>query len=111
MLTASPGAQRRFIETMALFFDSVEQQARDRDSGAIPDLESYIALRRDTSGCKPCWALLECNPSRFLCPSAPFDRDTSLDAYNLHLPDEVMEHQLIASIEEAANDLVTWSNV
>jgi hypothetical protein len=58
--TASPGAQRRFIETMDLFFQSVTQQALDRATGVIPDLESYIALRRDTSGCKPCWALIEC---------------------------------------------------
>lgn len=57
--TASPGAQRRFIETFELFFRAVAQQARDRASGNIPDLESYIAMRRDTSGCKPCWALIE----------------------------------------------------
>ena len=46
---------------MDFFFQSVTQQAQDRASGVIPDLESYIALRRDTSGCKPCWALIECD--------------------------------------------------
>lgn len=69
IVTASPGAQQRFIETMDFFFQSVTQQALDRAAGIIPDLESYIALRRDTSGCKPCWALIECNyiffPSAF----------------------------------------------
>ena len=69
----------------------MSQQALDRD-GAIPDLESYIALRRDTSGCKPCWALIEY-------------------ANNLDIPDEIMEHPIIRSLGEAANDLVTWSNV
>ena len=44
------------------------------------------------SGCKPCWALIEY-------------------AYNLDLPDEVMEHPTILALGEAANDLVTWSNV
>ena len=34
-----------------------------------------------------------------------------LDAYNLDIPDEVMEHPIIVSLGEAANDLVTWSNV
>ena len=34
-----------------------------------------------------------------------------LDAYNLDIPDEVMEHPIIMSLGEAANDLVTWSNV
>ncbi|KAG5646722.1 hypothetical protein DXG03_002404 [Asterophora parasitica] len=89
--TASPGAQQRFIETFDFFFQSVTQQAIDRAAGVIPDLESYIALRRDTSGCKPCWALIEY-------------------ANNLDIPDEVMEHPIIQSLGEAANDLVTWSN-
>ncbi|PPQ77980.1 hypothetical protein CVT25_015447 [Psilocybe cyanescens] len=89
--TASPGAQQRFIETFDFFFQSVTQQALDRAAGVIPDLESYIALRRDTSGCKPCWALIEY-------------------ASNLDIPDEVMEHPTILALGEAANDLVTWSN-
>jgi hypothetical protein len=90
--TASQGSQQRFIETFDFFFQAVSQQAFDRAHGAIPDLESYIALRRDTSGCKPCWALIEY-------------------ANNLDIPDEVMEHPIIRNLGEAANDLVTWSNV
>ncbi|KAJ8487526.1 hypothetical protein ONZ45_g9641 [Pleurotus djamor] len=89
--TGSPGAQQRFIETFDFFFQAVSQQAQDRAEGVIPDLESYIALRRDTSGCKPCWALIEY-------------------ANNLNIPDEVMEHPIIRNLGEAANDLVTWSN-
>ena len=34
-----------------------------------------------------------------------------LDSGNLDIPDEVMEHPLICNLGEAANDLVTWSNV
>ncbi|XP_006463368.1 hypothetical protein AGABI2DRAFT_208101 [Agaricus bisporus var. bisporus H97] len=89
--TSSPGTQQRFIETMDFFFQSVTQQALDRANGVIPDLDSYIALRRDTSGCKPCWALIEY-------------------ANNLKIPDEVMDHPTILALGEAANDLVTWSN-
>jgi hypothetical protein len=77
---------------MEFFFQSVNQQALDRKLGRIPDLESYIAIRRDTSGCKPCWALIEY-------------------ANGLHIPDEVMEHPSLVALGEAANDLVTWSNV
>ncbi|KAI0701357.1 terpenoid synthase [Cytidiella melzeri] len=91
IVTASPGAQQRFRETMDFFFQAVTQQAVDREAGVVPDLESYISLRRDTSGCKPCWALIEY-------------------AYNLHIPDEVMDHPIIRNLGEAANDLVTWSN-
>ena len=77
---------------MDLFFKAVTIQARDRATGIIPDLEDYIIVRRDTSGCKPCWALIEY-------------------ASGLDLPDEVMEHPIIQSLDEATNDLVTWSNV
>ena len=84
--------QQRFMETMDFFFRAVTQQAQDRENGVVPDLESYISMRRDTSGCKPCWALIEY-------------------AYNLDLPDEVMDHPIIRALGEAANDLVTWSNV
>ena len=34
-----------------------------------------------------------------------------VDANNLDIPDEVMEHPIIQSLNEATNDLVTWSNV
>lgn len=77
---------------MGLFFQAVRQQALDRANSTIPDLESYIALRQDTSGCKPSWALIEY-------------------AYHLDIPDDVMNHPIIRSLGEAANDLVTWSNV
>lgn len=90
--TASEGMKRRFIHTFDLFFIAVTQQAEDRTASVIPDLESYISLRRDTSGCKPCWALIEY-------------------ANGLDIPDEVMEHEVIATLDEASNDLVTWSNV
>lgn len=77
---------------MELFFQAVQQQALDRANGTIPDLESYIALRRDTSGCKSSWVLIEY-------------------AHHLDIPDDVMDHPVIRSLGDATNDLVTWSNV
>jgi len=91
MAESSPGCQKRFTHTMDLFFKAVTIQARDRATRDIPDLEDYIAIRRDTSACRPCWALIEY-------------------AYGLDLSDEVMEHQIIQSLDEVANDLVSWSN-
>jgi len=35
---------------MGLFFEAVNIQAKARDSSEIPTLESYIDIRRDTSG-------------------------------------------------------------
>lgn len=45
-----PGAQSRFKEALTLFFEAVNIQTSARDAGIIPDLESYIDVRRDTSG-------------------------------------------------------------
>jgi hypothetical protein len=77
---------------MDLFFKAATIQARDRVAGVIPDLEDYIIVRRDTSNSKAFWALIEY-------------------ASGLDLPDEVMEHPIIESLGEAANDLITWANV
>ncbi|KAJ7706896.1 isoprenoid synthase domain-containing protein, partial [Mycena rosella] len=88
---AGPGTQARFKETLGLFFEAVNIQTAMRDTGVIPDLESYIALRRDTSGCKPCWALIEY-------------------ALDIDLPNFVVEDPVIAALNQSTNDLVTWSN-
>lgn len=77
---------------MELFFIAVEQQAADRADGVTPDLESYISVRRDTSGCKSCFALIEY-------------------AAGIDLPDEVVCHPVVQTLEEATNDVVAWSNV
>ncbi|KAI0053966.1 terpenoid synthase [Auriscalpium vulgare] len=86
-----PAVQQRFKSSMNMFFQSVHQQASDRARGIIPDLESYIDIRRDTSGCKPVFDLIEYS-------------------HGFALPDEVVEHPTIMALNEGANDLVTWSN-
>ncbi|KAJ7029378.1 terpenoid synthase [Mycena alexandri] len=88
---AGPGTQARFKETLAMFFEAVHIQAQQRDSDCVADLESYISLRRDTSGCKPCWALIEY-------------------ALDIDLPPFVVEDEVIMALNQSTNDLVTWSN-
>jgi hypothetical protein len=88
---AGPGPQARFKETLELFFEAVNVQALARDSDVIPDLESYIDVRRDTSGCKPVFDLIEY-------------------ALDIDLPDYVVEHPTIKALNQSTNDLVTWSN-
>jgi len=88
---AKPAVQHRFKETLAQFFESVNLQARDRDANIIPDLESFIDIRRDTSGCKSVFDLVEY-------------------AMDIELPDEVHGHPVIAALRQGSNDLVTWSN-
>lgn len=89
---AGPGVQARFKESLQLFFEAVNRQAHDRDNGIIPDLESYIDVRRDNSGCKPVFDLIEY-------------------AMRIDLPDHVIIHPIIKALNQGTNDLVTWSNV
>ncbi|OBZ69189.1 Alpha-muurolene synthase [Grifola frondosa] len=88
---AKPGPQARFKESLQLFFEAVNQQARDREAGVIPDLESYIDMRRDTSGCKPVFDLIEY-------------------AMGIDLPEFVVTHPIIKALNQCTNDLITWSN-
>lgn len=74
---------------METYFDA---QCLEADSRDVPDLESYIPFRRDASGCKPCFALIEY-------------------ANGLDLPDEVFEDPTVCALQEIANDIVSWSNV
>jgi Terpene synthase family 2, C-terminal metal binding len=90
--TGSPGAQQRFMSTFDQWFHAITVQAIDRKEGTIPSLESYVAERRDTSGCKPFWAFIE-------------------HANNLDIPDDVIEHPIIRNLEDAANDTIAWANV
>ncbi|KAJ7207894.1 terpenoid synthase [Mycena pura] len=80
---AGPGTQARFKEAMEFFFGAVNIETKQRDTNAIPDLESYIALRRDTS-----------------------------DTYGLgiDLPDFVVEDPIMMALNQYTNDLVAWSN-
>ncbi|KAF9460207.1 isoprenoid synthase domain-containing protein [Collybia nuda] len=89
---AGPGVQARFKETLGLFFEAVNVQAQIRYDKTNPvDLESYIDLRRDTSGFKPCCALVEYS-------------------LNIDLPDYVVEHPVIKGLNQGTNDAIAWSN-
>ena len=84
--------QTRFKENLEFFFEAVHKEASDRDHKVIPELEDYIAIRRDTSGCKPVFDLIEY-------------------ALQIDLPEYVVSHPIIKALNQGANDLVTWSNV
>lgn len=92
MKNCKPGPAHRFKETLEQFFESVNLQAQDRDANQIPDLESFIDIRRDTSGCKSTFDLIEY-------------------AYDLDVPQHVLEHPVLEALKQGSNDLVAWSNV
>ena len=90
--TAGPGCQQRLMSTLDTYFQAIMQQADDRGSRNIPELEEYITLRRDTSGCKTGFAFIEY-------------------AARIDLPEDVIEHPIIKALSDATNDLVSWANV
>ncbi|KIK65237.1 hypothetical protein GYMLUDRAFT_240529 [Collybiopsis luxurians FD-317 M1] len=90
-LTSSPRVQQRFVDGMDLFFQAVNKQAHYRQVQSIPDLDSYISERRDTSGLKPCWALVEY-------------------ANNLHIPDHILNSPILREMEDIANDVICYTN-
>jgi hypothetical protein len=77
---------------MDLFFIAGAIELDNCAKKYIHDLESYITFRRDTSGCKFCFVLIEY-------------------AAQIDLPDEVTSHPIMMATEDAANDHISWSNV
>jgi hypothetical protein len=90
MKTASPSSQRRFVDTFAAYTQSVVEQAEDRDHNIIRTVDSYLAVRRDTIGAKPSFAVLE------------FDMD---------LPNDVLKHPTMVSLTNTTIDLLILGNV
>ncbi|KAK7690874.1 hypothetical protein QCA50_005976 [Cerrena zonata] len=88
---AGPRCAQRFVDAMSLFVDAVIQQAVDRNDDIIPDMQTYIMLRRESSGLRPCLYLGE-----FVA--------------GINLPSEVAEHPLFRSMENVANDFCSWTN-
>ena len=87
--TATPTAQRRFIDTFQLYTDSVVQQAEDRHDNRIRSIASYFDVRRDTIGAKPCFAILEIHMS---------------------LPDEVLQDPIVQRLTANCNDMLIIGN-
>ena len=88
--TASQPAQRRFIETFDTYCQSVVQQAADRDSKHIRNIESYLRNRRENIGARPSFALLE---------------------LGMELPDEVLAHPVVQRLTTWAIDMLILGNV
>lgn len=89
---AGPGVQSRFCENVSNFFDAVHVEAQSREKRSVPDLDSYTVLRRDLSACRPVFDLIEYG-------------------LGIDLPDFVVTDPVVKAMNDAANDLIIWSNV
>lgn len=92
---ATPTAQARFVRTFDAYMDSVVQQAADRCDNFVRDIAGYFAVRRDTIGAKPSFAVNE---------------------LYLNIPEEVMRHPVMEKLSElcidmliVGNDLCSWN--
>jgi hypothetical protein len=88
--TATPTAQRRFVETFNQYMDAVVQQAEDRTKHHIRTFDSYLEVRRDTIGAKPSFAILE---------------------LDMDLPDEVFNHPTLENLRMWVIDMLCIGNV
>ncbi|KAJ7737458.1 terpenoid synthase [Mycena maculata] len=88
-MTATPSAAHRFVETFALYTNSVVEQALDREHSVIRTVDAYLSIRRDTIGAKPSFALLE---------------------FDMNLPTDVIEHPTMVSLINTTIDLLILGN-
>jgi hypothetical protein len=86
---ATPTCQRRFIDATKLYTDAVVQQAEDRDHDRVRDIKGYFDIRRDDSGVKPCFAIIE---------------------LHMNLPDRVHSDVVIKRLTMAAIDMIIIAN-
>ena len=89
---ADPSILKRFIGYMGLTLQGLRQEVEDRAAGHNPNLEVYIARCRHTSGVNTFYPWLE------FCGGYV-------------LPEKVLKHEVIKSLEEASNDYCAWINV
>ncbi|CDO76822.1 hypothetical protein BN946_scf185033.g19 [Trametes cinnabarina] len=82
--------QKRFQRHLAAFRLKRALAAQDAVQGVVPDLESYIDLRRDASGAK---MLL----------------DMIVYAEGLNIPQYIYEHPALRRLRQDAADIIAWS--
>lgn len=88
---ASAAWTRRFLRTVREHFQSSLWEAANRARGAVPDLDTYIRMRRITGGIL-------------------VDLDLIEVIEGLRLPPEAREHHTMRSLERASNNVACWAN-
>ncbi|KAJ6535981.1 terpenoid synthase [Mycena vulgaris] len=87
--TATPLAQRHFLQTFEDYIYSVVDQASDRENNLIRGTEEYIRLRRRTIGLHPSYPMQE---------------------LGMDLVDEVYNHPIVDQLRRIAVDIVLLDN-
>ncbi|GJJ08045.1 hypothetical protein Clacol_002252 [Clathrus columnatus] len=85
----SPVVQTRFINEFQAYLNAVVDEAADRESRYIRNIEDYFKIRRNTIGAKPSFAICE---------------------MYMNIPEEVMRHPVIKKLRELAIDTIIIGN-
>ncbi|KAG9042910.1 hypothetical protein FS837_010231 [Tulasnella sp. UAMH 9824] len=80
------GTRRRFFEATQRYLSAVPEQVEKRRNGIIPSLDEYLALRRETSGLKMCFAVGEFG-------------------LMMRVPDAVFDDEMMKTMQECAIDI------
>jgi Terpene synthase family 2, C-terminal metal binding len=92
-LSEQPGPQRsRFSFSLKAYQAAQYQFIQNQRHGIVPDLESYLELRRDLSGLGMIFDMIE-------------------HAEGLQIPHEAFEDPVIRKLKQYATDIVAWSAV
>ena len=86
---ATASSQRQFIDGFQMFMDAIVQQAVDRSTDHIRDIDSYLSVRRNTIGAMPAFALC---------------------GLYLDIPDSVIKHPVIAKLAVLSTDMIIMDN-
>ena len=82
---------RRFIRSVAEYFDATVWEATNRARGTTPDVVTYIRVRPLTSGLKIDTQFIEIS-------------------HGIHLPSEVRADPVVSRLTLASNNAVCWAN-
>ncbi|KAF8481434.1 terpenoid synthase [Gautieria morchelliformis] len=86
---ATPSSQRRFMDSFQTYTDAVVQEAIERGTSHIRDVQSYFEVRRETIGAKSAFAI---------------------NVIQLTIPGEVVKHPVIVALSELSTDMVLICN-
>jgi len=76
---------QHFISGLDDYTAAVVLEAEDRSNDVVRSVEKYVALRKDTAAPKPTFALIE---------------------FGLNLPDDVLQHNVVAALRDSASKLI-----
>ncbi|TFK50849.1 terpenoid synthase [Heliocybe sulcata] len=88
---AHPNFLRRFMESWEDYANAFAKEAELREKNKVLGIQAYTDLRRENSGVRPCFHLLEY-------------------ASDADIPDEVFENLVFQGMCLCALDMISWSN-